>query len=139
VSTQTILNILYNDTMNAISQATGPILTRAYRIQRLEFTENHLNWKMCDWESVLFTHESRFHLLSCDRRVRVWRRPGEWYADCNMMEHDRFGGGSIMVWGGNCLAGPTDLYVFDQGTCTALRYGDDILAPNCESICLICR
>ena len=33
-----------------------------------------------------------------------------------------------MVWGGICLAGRTD--VFDQGTLTALRYRDDILAPN---------
>jgi len=34
-----------------------------------------------------------------------------------------------MVWGGICLAGRTDLYVFDQGTLTALRYRDVILAP----------
>ena len=34
-----------------------------------------------------------------------------------------------MVWDGICLAGRSDLYVFDQGTWTALRYRDDILAP----------
>ena len=129
ISTQTIRNRLHNDTLNARRPATGPILTRAHRIQRLEFAENHLNWEMRDWESVLFTNESRFHLSSCDRRVRVWRRPGERYADCNIMEYDRYGGGSIMVWGGICLSGRTDLYVFDQGTLTAMRYRDDILAP----------
>jgi len=59
----------------------------------------------------------------------VWRRPGERYADCNIMEHDRDGGGSFTVWGELCLAGRTDLYVFDQGTLTALRHRDDILAP----------
>jgi len=48
VSTKTIRNRLHNDTMNAGRPATGPILTRAHRIQRLEFTENHLNWKMRD-------------------------------------------------------------------------------------------
>jgi len=66
VSTPTIRNRLHNDTMNARRPATGPILTRAHRIQRLEFTENHPNWEMRDWESVLFTNESRFHLSSCD-------------------------------------------------------------------------
>ena len=84
--------------MNARRPAIGPILTRAYRIQRLEFREIHLNWEMRDCESVLFTNESRFHLSSCDIRVRVWRRPGERYTDCNILEHDRYGGGSIMVW-----------------------------------------
>lgn len=129
VSTQTIRNRLHNDTMNARRPATGPVLTRAHRIRRREFSEDHLNWGLRDWEPVLFTDESRFHLSSCDRRTRVWRRPGERYADFNIMEWDRFGGGSVMVWGGICLRGRTDLYVFDRGTLTALRYRDDILAP----------
>ena len=80
----------------------GPILTHAHRIQIFEFTENYLNWEMRDWEYVLFTNESRFHLSSCDRRIRVWRRPGERYADCNIKEHNRYGGGVILVWGGIC-------------------------------------
>ena len=95
----------------------------------IEFTENHLHWKMRHWESVLSTNESKSHVSSCDRRARVWRGPGEQYADCNIMELDRYGCGSIMVWGGIRLAGRADLYVFDQGTLTALMYGDDILAP----------
>ena len=88
VSTQTVRNRLQNDTMNARRPATGPILTRAHRIQRLEFRDNHLNWEMRDCQSVLFTNESRFHMTSCDRRVRVWRRPGERYTYCNILEHD---------------------------------------------------
>jgi len=71
VSTQTIRNRLHNDTMNARRPATSPILTRAHRIQRLDFTKNLLNLEMRDWESVLFTNESRFHWSSCDRRIRV--------------------------------------------------------------------
>jgi len=65
--------------MNARRPATVVILTRVLRFLRLEFTENHLNWEMRDWESVLFTNKSRFHLSSCDRRVRVWRGPDEQY------------------------------------------------------------
>ena len=45
------------------------------------------------------------------------------------MKHNRYGGGFILVWGEICLAERTDLYVFDQGTLTALRHRDDILAP----------
>ncbi|KAJ8375922.1 hypothetical protein SKAU_G00065020 [Synaphobranchus kaupii] len=71
--------------------------------------------------------ESRFTLSTCDRRERVWRRRGERYAACNIIQHDRFGGGSVMVWGGISLEGRTDLHVIANGTLTAVRYQDEIL------------
>ena len=49
---------------------------------------------------VLFTDESRYYLDYTDQHVRVWRRPGERFHAANIAEHDRYGGGSIMVWGG---------------------------------------
>ncbi|KAI4895597.1 hypothetical protein NFI96_008461, partial [Prochilodus magdalenae] len=73
--------------------------------------------------------ESRFYLSTCDRRDRLWRRRGECYAACNIIQHDRFGGGSVMVWGGISLEGRTDLYRLDSGTLTANRYQDEILGP----------
>lgn len=86
------------------------------------------NW-IARWRCVLLTDESRFSVSSCDRRVRVWRRQGERYADCNIVEHNRFGGGSLMFWGGICFDGRTDLHMFAGGTLTALRYRDEILDP----------
>ena len=49
--------------------------------------------------------------------------------DCNIVEHDRFGGGSVMFWGGICYDGRTELYRVVRGSLTALRYKDDILDP----------
>ncbi|KAI4897064.1 hypothetical protein NFI96_011413, partial [Prochilodus magdalenae] len=74
-------------------------------------------------------HESRFYLSTCDRRGRLWRRCGECYAVCNIIQHDWFGGGSVMVWGGISLEGRTDLYRLDNGTLTAIRHQDEILGP----------
>ena len=73
--------------------------------------------------------ESRFHLSACDRRVQVWRRPGERYEDCNIVETDRYGGGSMMVWDGISYEGRRDLYMINGGTLTAFRYRDEILDP----------
>ena len=42
-------------------------------------------------------------------------------------EHDRFGGGSVMVWAGISAQGKTDLHVIDNGTLTAPRYVNEIL------------
>ena len=52
------------------------------------------------WRQVLFSDESRFSLYRADGRKRVYRRRGERFTDACVMENDRFGGGSVMVWGG---------------------------------------
>ncbi|KAL0194495.1 hypothetical protein M9458_008067, partial [Cirrhinus mrigala] len=55
------------------------------------------------------------------RRDRVWRRRGERSAACNILQHDRFGSGSVMVWGGISLEGRTALHVLARGSLTAIR------------------
>ncbi|KAI3363947.1 hypothetical protein L3Q82_001564 [Scortum barcoo] len=97
---------------------------------RLAFAREHQDWQIrhC-WRPVLFTDESRFTLSTCDRRDRVWRRRGERSAACNILQHDRFGSGSVMVWGGISLGGRTALHVLARGSLTAIRYRDEILRP----------
>lgn len=44
-----------------------------------------------------FIHESKLTQSSCDTLKRVWTGHGEHYAACNIIQHDRFGGGSVIV------------------------------------------
>ena len=53
--------------------------------------------------------------------------PNERFAPVRVAEHDRFGGGLVMVWLGISAQGKTDLHVIDNGTLTALRYVNEIL------------
>ena len=53
--------------------------------------------------------------------------PNERFAPVCVAEHDRFGGGSVMVWAGISAQGKTDLHVIDNGTLTVLRYVNEIL------------
>ena len=53
--------------------------------------------------------------------------PNERFALVCVAEHDRFGGGSVMVWPGISAQGKTDLHVIDNGTLTALRYVNEIV------------
>ena len=71
--------------------------------------------------TIPFKDESRFCLDFLDGRRRVWRRPGERFADCFVIEHGRFRGGSFMVWAGISFDGCRELQVI-AGTMTALRY-----------------
>uniref|UniRef100_A0A674AXZ8 Transposase Tc1-like domain-containing protein n=1 Tax=Salmo trutta TaxID=8032 RepID=A0A674AXZ8_SALTR len=103
VSAQTVRNRLHEGGMRAQRPQVGVVLTAQHRAGRLAFAREHQDWQICHWRPVLFTDESRFTLSTCDRRDRVWRRRGERSAACNILQHDRFGGGSVMVWGGISL------------------------------------
>jgi len=62
-----------------------------------------------------------------DGRNRVRRRPNERYCDATVAEHDRYGGGLVMVWAGISLRGRTHLYVIENGSLTGVSYRDEIL------------
>ncbi|KAI4873954.1 hypothetical protein NFI96_033729, partial [Prochilodus magdalenae] len=96
---------------------------------RLAFAREHQDWQIRYWRPVLFTDESRFTLSTGDRHDRVWRRRGERSVACNILQHDQFGHGSVMVWGGISLEGRTALYVLARGSLTAIRYRDEIPRP----------
>jgi hypothetical protein len=82
---------------------------------------------MKHWRHVLFTEESRFYLDFTDRHARVWRRRDERFQATNIAEHDLYGGGSVLVWGGISLDGLTDLVELNRGTLTDQQYIDGIL------------
>ncbi|KAI4892846.1 hypothetical protein NFI96_004930 [Prochilodus magdalenae] len=105
----------------------GVVLTAQHLAGRLAFAREHQDWQICHWRPVLFTDKSRFTLSTCDGRDRVWRCCGERSSACNILQHDRFGSGSVMVWGGISLKGA--LHVLARGSLTAIRYRDEILRP----------
>ena len=78
---------------------------------------------------MLFTDESRFCLDMTDRRRRVWRRCNKPFHFPDVAQHDRYGGGSIMVWGGISVQDKTELHVFQNGMVTGVGYRDEILHP----------
>ena len=85
--------------------AIGPPSTRAHRRAPLAFSREHIHWTVDDWAKVLFMDESRVSLYASDRRARVYRRPTERFAQCNVLQVLPFVGGSVMVWGGISLSG----------------------------------
>lgn len=130
ISQDTVRRRLAENNITPRRSATGPLLKIAHRRQRLQFAQEHQNWGVREWSNVMFSDESRFCLFSDDRRRRVYRRPGERYAQCNIVETVSYGGGSVMVWGGISTDARTDLVVVTGGRMTADRYIRDILEPH---------
>jgi len=129
LSAQTIRNRLRSSHLHARRPYRGPIFTPLHRRQRLLWARRHLRWTQRDWNRVVFSDESRFTLRFADGRMRVWRRRRERYAQCCVQEVDRFGGGSVMVWGAFCGIARSRLLII-QGNLTAAGYRDQVLAPE---------
>lgn len=99
-----------------------------HRIARLQWARDHQQWRD-DWRTILWTDESRFALDFHDGRIRVRRLKNERYADCCILEHDRYGGGSLMVWAGIWWNNRTEIVVI-PGTMTGARYLNEIVRPH---------
>ena len=127
-SDQTIRRRLHTRTLRARKPYVCVPLTQRHRQIWLNWTTIHQRWTQRQWNNVLFTDESRFNLEHSDGRRRVWRRPGERYDEQNIVQRDRYSGGSIMVWGGFARNRKTDLITV-QGTLTAVKYCAQIVQP----------
>ena len=62
-----------------------------------------------------------------DLSTRVYRRRGKRFADGYDIERDRFGGGSVLVWGGIMAGNKTRLIVIN-GNVNAQTYINDVFA-----------
>ncbi|GFT10197.1 transposable element Tcb1 transposase [Trichonephila clavipes] len=54
-------------------------LTPEHRQLRLQWCQARSKWNVTDWQKVVFSDEFRFVLGTDDKRVRVWRLPGDRY------------------------------------------------------------
>ena len=129
VSAQTVRNRLRQYGLRAMRPFTGPVLQHRHRRARLQWSRNVRPWTLVNWRRIWFSDESRFSLYHHDGRQRVYRRRNERYIRPCVLEKDRHGGGSVMVWAAISVAGRTDL-VRVQGNLTAVRYRDEILQPH---------
>lgn len=128
ISAQTVRRRLHRTGMRSRATYAGMPLTNARRLARHRWATVHARWRLQDWNNILFTDESRFCLDFHDGRLRTWRRTGERFDDVCVRERDRYGGGSVMVWGGISFGLRTELR-FVNGTLTAQQYRDNILSP----------
>ena len=110
----------------------GQMLTVRHQAARLQWAKRHFRWGRQQWPRVLFSDESRFNLSHHDGRIRVFRRRGERFADNCLIGRDRFGGGSLMVWGSIMGRKKTNLIVV-QGNLNAQGYINQILQPEAVS------
>ena len=125
---KTVRNRLREFGLRARRPKVGLPLNRARRARRMAWVIAPRRFPMRQWRRAFFTDESRFTLFRADGRRRLYRRRGERFADACVFERDRYGGGSVMVWGGISHGVKSPLIVV-PGNLTAVRYRVEILRP----------
>lgn len=128
VSVCTIRRRLHAARLRARRPYRGSILNAVNRHNRREWSRQHRRWLLHQWNTVLFSDESRICVDRPDRRRSVWRRQGERFTDSCVREANRWGGASVMVWGAISTRHRTPLVIIER-TLTAQRYIDHILRP----------
>ena len=78
---------------------------------------------------AFYRDESKFNLLFADGNKRIYMRRGERFALYCVLEHNRLGGGGIMVWAGISADQKTALRVV-RGRLNAIAFCDTILQPH---------
>lgn len=137
VSQWTVRRRLQKRNLTPRRAATGPKLTLAHRRARLRFAQDHRNWTLAQWRSVLFSDETRICLYGNDKRKRVYRRPGERFAECCIEERTSYNGGSSIFWGAVSTEARTDIVRITRDGrghqrrgLTAHRYIEEILEAH---------
>lgn len=103
----------------------GVVLMGCHHQKRLQWAQNNIGRRLRD---VVFSDESHFNLSCADRRVRVYHRQNERYTRNCVLEHDRFGGGGVMVWATINHTFRTDLVIIN-GNLNARGYGNQVVRP----------
>ena len=131
ISYRTVIRRLAERGIRGYRPYVGVVLTPIRRQNRRRWARNHSQgaWQQGQWRRVVFSDESRFKLHRADGRLRVYRRRNQRYVRRNVVENDRFAGGSLMVWGAIRFGWKSQLLVID-GNLTAQRYIDEVLSQE---------
>jgi len=76
-----------------------PKLTPAHIRARLEWARKHRDWTEDDWRRVIWSDETKINRLGSDGQVTALIRDGEPVSERHVLQTERHGGGSVMVWG----------------------------------------
>lgn len=99
ISRQTVARRLLDKGMIGRVAVRKPLLRPVNKKKRLKFAQEHVDWTIDQWKSVLWTDESKFELFGSHRRQYVRRKVNERFKPQCILPTVKHGGGSVMVWG----------------------------------------
>jgi len=106
LSAQTVHRSLKAAGLKAVAKKKKPFLSKRHKKERMDFALAHQDWTVEDWKKVVWSDETKINRLGSDGRKWVWKKAGEGLSDRLVQGTQKFGGGSVMVWGCMLWDGP---------------------------------
>jgi len=106
LSPQTTRNYLKQSGWKAVVKKKCPLLTKHHQNNWLDFATTHLHWTPADWAVVIWSDETKVNRLTSDRCEWVYKKAGDGLSDRLVKGTQKFGGGSLMIWGCMTWDGP---------------------------------
>lgn len=103
-----------------------PFLSFMHRKKRLAFARRYRHWTAEDWSKIIWTDECSFELGKDSRRIRVWRKGHEKYADQCLAPTFKSGRTSVMVWGAFTGFDKSPLVFLPEGERTAIPFVEHV-------------
>lgn len=94
-----------------------PYLREENRKKRLKFAQQHKNWSIQQWKSVLWSDESKFEIFGSKRQLFVRRNVNELFNPACIVPTVKFVGGSVNVWGYFAYSGAGSLFKINGIMC----------------------
>lgn len=84
----------------------APALTERHKRDRISWATEHVTWRPCDWENVIFSDEKKFNLDGPDGFAYYWHdaRRNE-----RIFSRQQGGGQSLMIWAAFSQKGKTEI------------------------------
>ncbi len=113
ISRDTIWRTLQRNGMHGCRPRKKPLLKPRHKKARWEFARAHADKDEDDWDSILWSDETKINVFGTDGFKTVWRRKDEEYKEKCMVPTVKHGGGSVLMWGYMSAAGVGGLHFID--------------------------
>ena len=98
-SRRTVLRRVREAPVKPVRRLEKPLLTDATKEGRFNWAECHLNWSIPQWEHIVWSDESPFHIWLTRKGQIVWIRTDKDDYKKRIESAAKHGGGGFQVWG----------------------------------------
>lgn len=98
-SRRTVLRRVREAPVKPVRRLEKPLLTDAAKEARFNWAEAHLNWSIPQWEHIVWSDESPFHIWLSRKGQIVWIRTDKDDYKKRIESMAKHGGGGFQVWG----------------------------------------
>lgn len=99
ICAETVRRTLKKANFHSMIKKKKPLFLPRHRSARVRFARKYQHWTVDQWRKVIWSDETRVHRIESAGSHWGWRRRGTPLQASQVRPIEKFGGGSILIWG----------------------------------------